>query len=124
MTLIIVEDELVCVSLSTQLTIVPFIISLFARLITSLDISGRLFGGEILVKINLMVALTVVVCDGSIRDTLSKTDLKRSSSSSTLISHSRTLPVICGMSIQADLHHMLMLFQMEILSPHLHACSY
>ena len=89
MTLIIVEDEL-RVSLSTQLTTVPFIIPLSARLITSLDISGRLFGGEILVKINLMVALTVIVCDGSIGDTLSKMDLNLSSSSSTLISHSRT----------------------------------
>jgi hypothetical protein len=39
MTLIIVDDE-IRVSLSAQLTIVPFTIPLFAWLITSLDVSG------------------------------------------------------------------------------------
>ena len=82
-------DELVRVSPSSQTTMVPFT-TLVAGLINSLDISGRLFGGETLEKVN-EILLTVTVCTG--KDC--STELRGCSiviSCGKVITHTRALP--------------------------------
>ena len=84
-------DELTCIIPSSQTTTVPFT-TLVAGLINSLDISGPLFGGEILEKVN-EILLTVTVCTGKDRSTeLKGCSIVTSSSGIKVITHSRALP--------------------------------
>ena len=84
-------DELVRDSPSSQTTKVPFT-TLVAGLINSLDVSGRLFGGEILEKMN-EVLLTVIVCTGMDRSNeLRGCSKVISSGGIKVITHSRALP--------------------------------
>ena len=90
-TFTLIIDELVRVSTSSQTTTVPFT-TLVAGLINNLDISGRLFGGEILEKVN-EVLLTVIVCTGiDCSNELRGCSKVISSGGIKVINHSRPLP--------------------------------